>query len=193
MKILFEHADILLTEENGFSELKNAYLGINNKTIDYIGKEKPTAQYDEVRDYSGKLLMPGLINTHCHAAMVMLRGLGSDLTLQEWLFEKMMPVEDRFTETTIRAASELALLEMISTGTTSFSDMYFINEATIEPCIEIGIKANILCKSDYYSQKPLYRRNSALSETRTLSIPIDRDDLAEELVRYYLQGHFPAR
>ena len=143
MKILFEHADILLTEENGFSELKDAYLGINNKTIDYIGKEKPTARYDEVRDYSGKLLMPGLINTHCHAAMVMLRGLGSDLTLQEWLFEKMMPVEDRFTQETIYAASELALLEMISTGTTSFSDIYFLNEATARACIEAGIKANI--------------------------------------------------
>ena len=143
MKLLFEHADILLTEENGFSVIKDAYLGVNGKTIAYIGKDKPNEDYDCVRDFSDKLLMPGLINTHCHAAMVMMRGLGSDLTLQEWLFEKMMPVEDRFTETTIRAASELALLEMISTGTTSFSDMYFINEATIEPCIEIGIKANI--------------------------------------------------
>ena len=128
MKTLFEHADILITEENGFSELKNAYLGIDGKKIDYIGKEPPAAKYDAVRDFSNKLLMPGLINTHCHAAMVMLRGLGSDLPLQEWLFEKMMPVEDRFTAESIRAASELALLEMISTGTTSFCDMYFINE-----------------------------------------------------------------
>lgn len=143
MKTLFSHANILITEEDGFSELKDAYLGINGKRIDYIGKEKPTEQYDEVRDFSNKLLMPGLINSHCHAAMTMLRGLGSDLSLQEWLFEKMMPVEDKFTAPTIRAASELALLEMISTGTVSFSDMYFINEATILPCIEAGIKANI--------------------------------------------------
>ena len=115
MKILFEHADILLTEDKGFSEIKDGYLGVNGRRIDYIGKEKPQDHYDTVKDFSNKLLMPGLINTHCHAAMVMLRGLGSDLPLQEWLFDKMMPVEDRFTAESIRAASELALLEMIST------------------------------------------------------------------------------
>ena len=143
MKILFEHADILLTEDNGFSEIKDGYLGVDGTKIAYIGKEKPQDSYDVVKDYSNKLLMPGLINTHCHAAMTMLRGLGTDLPLHEWLFEKMMPVEDRFTAESIRAASELALLEMISTGTTSFCDMYFINEATILPCLEAGIKANI--------------------------------------------------
>ena len=143
MKILFEHADILLTEDNGFSEIKDGYLGVDGTKIAYIGKDKPQDSYDVVKDFSNKLLMPGLINTHCHAAMTMLRGLGSDLPLHEWLFDKMMPVEDRFTAESIRAASELALLEMISTGTTSFCDMYFINEATILPCLEAGIKANI--------------------------------------------------
>ena len=143
MKILFEHADILITEDTGFSEIKNGYLGVDGSKISYIGQDRPSEAYDEIRDFSNKLLMPGLINTHGHAAMVMLRGLGSDLPLHEWLFEKMMPVEDRFTAETIQAASELALLEMISTGTTSFSDMYFINEATVLPCIEAGIKANI--------------------------------------------------
>ena len=143
MRTLFEHADILITEDDGFSVLKDAYLGVNGKRIDYIGKEKPAAAYDRNRDFSNKLLMPGLINTHCHAAMVMLRGLGTDLPLQEWLFDHMMPVEDRFTAPTIRAASELALLEMIATGTTSFSDMYFICGSTILPCIDAGIKANI--------------------------------------------------
>lgn len=143
MKTLFEHADILLTEDNGFSEIKDGYLGVDGTKIAYIGKDKPQDSYDVVKDFSNKLLMPGLINTHCHAAMTMLRGLGTDLPLHEWLFEKMMPVEDRFTAESIRAASELALLEMISTGTTSFCDMYFINEATVLPCLEAGIKANI--------------------------------------------------
>lgn len=143
MKVLFEHADILITEENGFSELKDAFLGVKGKKINYIGKERPQDQYDVVKDFSNKLLMPGLVNTHCHAAMVMLRGLGSDLPLQEWLFDHMMPVEDRFTAPTIRAAVDLSLLEMISTGTTSFSDMYFFCESTAKACIEAGIKANI--------------------------------------------------
>ncbi len=165
MKILFEHADILLTEENEFSELNNAYLTVEDKKISYIGKERPEGTFDVIKDYSNKLLMPGLINTHCHAAMVMLRGIGSDLPLQEWLFEKMMPVEDRFKAQTIRIASDLALLEMISTGTTSFSDMYFFCPSTADACLEAGIKANI-CRpmqsfdpADEY--KTMYRKQEA--------------------------------
>ncbi len=168
MSILFEHADILLTEENGFSEIKNGFLGVKGKKIAYIGKERPAESYDEVRDFTNKLLMPGLINTHCHAAMTMLRGLGSDLPLQEWLFEKMMPVEDRFTPETIRAASELALLEMISTGTTSFCDMYFINQSTVIPCLEAGIKANISRPMQSFDPNDVYETMSRKLEADAL-------------------------
>lgn len=168
MKILFEHADILLTEDNGFSEIKDGYLGVDGTKIAYIGKEKPQDSYDVVKDFSNKLLMPGLINTHCHAAMTMLRGLGTDLPLHEWLFEKMMPVEDRFTAETIRAASELALLEMISTGITSFCDMYFINEATILPCLEAGIKANICRPIQSFDPTDVYENMTRKLEADSL-------------------------
>ena len=168
MKILIEHANILITEDDGFSEIKDGYLGVNGKRIDYIGKEKPKGSYDVIKDYTNKLLMPGLINTHCHAAMTMLRGLGSDLPLQEWLFEKMMPVEDRFTAESIRAASELALLEMISTGTTSFCDMYFINEATVLPCLESGIKANICRPMQSFDPADVYETMVRKLEADTL-------------------------
>ena len=63
--------------------------------------------YDEERDMTGKLLMPGLVNCHCHAAMTLLRGVGSDLPLNEWLFDKMMPVENRMTAEDITAGNEL--------------------------------------------------------------------------------------
>ena len=168
MSILFEHADILLTEENGFSEIKNGFLGVNGKKIDYIGAERPERTYDEVRDFSGKLLMPGLINTHCHAAMVMLRGLGSDLPLQEWLFEKMMPVEDRFTSPTIQAATDLALLEMISTGTISFSDMYFFCDTTVRSCLEAGIKANIARPVQCFDPNETYASSVRAAEAAAL-------------------------
>lgn len=168
MSILFEHADILITEENGFSEIKDGFLGVNGKKIDYIGKERPEKTYDEIRDYSSKLLMPGLINTHCHAAMVMLRGLGSDLPLQEWLFEKMMPVEDRFTAPTIQAATDLALLEMISTGTTSFSDMYFFCDTTIRSCIKAGIKANIARPIQCFDPNETYASSVRAAEAAAL-------------------------
>ena len=168
MSILFEHADILITEENGFSEIKNGYLGVSGKKIDYIGACPPQGVYDETRDFSNKLLMPGLINTHCHAAMVMLRGLGSDLPLQEWLFEKMMPVEDRFTAPTIKAASDLALLEMIGTGTTSFSDMYFFCDATVRACLDAGIKANIARPIQCFDPNETYETSVRAAEAAEL-------------------------
>ena len=168
MSILFEHPDILITEENGFSEIKDGYLGVSGSKIDYIGKDRPEKTYDEVRNFSGKLLMPGLINTHCHAAMTMLRGLGSDLPLQEWLFEKMMPVEDRFTAPTIKTASELALLEMIATGTTSFSDMYFFCDTTVKACLEAGIKANIARPIQCFDPAETYEASVRAAEAAAL-------------------------
>ena len=168
MSILFKNADILITEPDGFSVVKSGFLGVKGTKIAYIGKEMPAEHYDEVKDFSNKLLMPGLINTHCHAAMTMLRGLGTDLPLQEWLFEKMMPVEDRFTAGTMRAASELALLEMIATGTTSFSDMYFINRSTIEPCLEAGFKANIARPVQCFDPDETYEKSFRAAEAAEL-------------------------
>ena len=145
MKTLFANADIL-TEENGsYVTLRSAYLGIDDDKICYIGTERPPEQFDCVRDFSGKLLIPGLINGHTHSPMTLLRGLGSDQPLQSWLYDYIFPVEDRMRPQDIRAGSELALLEMLSTGTTSFTDMYYVTEQTAEVCIAAGIKAN-LCR-----------------------------------------------
>ena len=168
MSILFEHADILITEADGFSEIKNGFLGVKGSKIAYIGQEKPAEEYDEVRDFSDKLLMPGLINTHCHAAMVMMRGLGSDLPLQEWLFDHMMPVEDRLTPKTTKAASELAILEMIASGTTSFSDMYFINRVTIEACLAAGLRANIARPIQCFDPNETYESSPRVAEAAEL-------------------------
>ena len=60
MKLLLKHCDILAGED--FRCLKDAYLGIDGDTIDYIGTERPAAAYDQEKDMSGKMLLPGLIN-----------------------------------------------------------------------------------------------------------------------------------
>ena len=143
MKLLLKNCDILAAEGAGFRCLENAYLGIDGDTIDYIGTERPQAAYDQEKDMRSRLLLPGLINCHGHSPMVLLRGVGSDLPLQEWLFEKMMPIEDKLTAEDIQAGNALALLEMISTGTTSYSDMYFEPRTAVENAVESGIKANI--------------------------------------------------
>lgn len=142
MKILFKNADILLKGEK-FNVLENSFLAVDGDKISYIGSEEPAGNFDEIKDMSGKMLIPGLINCHNHCPMVLLRGVGSDLPLQQWLFDTVFPIEDKLTAEEIRAGSELALLEMISGGTVSFSDMYFEPEMTIEAVARSGMKANI--------------------------------------------------
>lgn len=163
MKLLLKHCDILAGED--FRCLKDAYLGIDGDTIDYIGTERPAAAYDQEKDMSGKMLLPGLINCHGHTAMVLLRGIGSDLPLQEWLFEKMMPVEDRLTAQDIKAGNALALLEMIATGTTSYSDMYFETMTAVENAAESGIKANLCRPCQAFSKEDSYAQNRRAAES----------------------------
>ena len=145
MKRLLKGADILAWENEGFVCLKNGYLGIDGERIDYLGTEPPREAYDETRDMTGKLLLPGLINGHTHTGMSLLRGLGSDLPLQEWLFDTIFPVEDRLTDEDLRIGMELSMLEMIASGTTSFTDMYMAPGYTARSVLASGMKAN-LCR-----------------------------------------------
>ena len=143
MRRLFAHCGILAWKDEAFDYIPDGYLGVDGDTIDYIGAEAPAAAYDETRDYSGRLLMPGLINGHCHAAMTLLRGVGSDLPLDRWLFDEMFPVEDRMTAEDIATGNELAMMEMIASGTTSFSDMYMEPRTAIRSNEQIGMKMNV--------------------------------------------------
>ena len=143
MKRLFVNAGILAWKDETFHYIEDGCLAVDGDTISYIGKERPAGEYDDVRDMSGKLLMPGLINCHCHNAMVLLRGIGSDLPLQQWLFDEMFPVEDRLTAEDIKAGNELAMMELIASGVTSFSDMYMEAQTLIELNERIGMKASV--------------------------------------------------
>ncbi|HPF18492.1 MAG: amidohydrolase [Bacillota bacterium] len=143
MKRLLKNCDILAGSPAEGKVIRNGYLGIDGPTITYIGAEMPTDGYDEAKDMKGCLLIPGLVNCHCHAPMVLLRGVGSDLPLQEWLFGKIMPVEANLNEEDIVAGSQLAILEMLACGITSFTDMYYYPDQTAQVVIDSGIKANL--------------------------------------------------
>ena len=146
MKRLLKHADLLTLVGEEWKTLKNAYLGIDGDTICYLSATPPQEEYDEQKDLSGKLIIPGLINCHCHSPMVFLRGIGSDLSLHDWLYDYIFPTEAKWTDEGIRWASELAMLELLASGVTSFSDMYYRNAVTIEALCRAGMKAN-LCRS----------------------------------------------
>ncbi|MFC3745887.1 amidohydrolase [Paenibacillus sp. GCM10012306] len=103
----------------------NGYMIIEDDLITYIGEEEPCLEEEvQVIDGNRLLFMPGLVNTHGHAAMSLLRGYGDDRTLQVWLQEKMWPMEGKFTPDDIYWGSSLAILEMMKGGTTTFLDMY---------------------------------------------------------------------
>ena len=80
-------------------------------------------------DATGQVVMPGLINTHTHAPMVLYRGLADDLALMEWLQKYIFPAEAKtLTPAFVRAGTRLAALEMIESGTTTYADMYYFEE-----------------------------------------------------------------
>src|SRR5438034_3028036 len=77
----------------------------------------------------GSVVMPGLINTHTHAPMVMFRGLADDLPLMDWLQKYIFPAEAKtVSPELVRVGTRLAALEMIESGTTTFADMYYFEE-----------------------------------------------------------------
>src|SRR5678816_4530993 len=80
-------------------------------------------------DASGQVVMPGLVNTHTHAPMVLFRGLADDLALEEWLTKYIFPAEAKTVSPEfVRAGTRLAALEMIESGTTTYADMYYFEE-----------------------------------------------------------------
>lgn len=143
MKILFENCSILLRKNNEYIGLENAFLGVDGKYIDYIGTTRPNKKYDVIKDYTDKLIMPGLVNAHTHTPMVFLRSLGAGLSLQDWLNNVIFPTEAKLTPEIVRISSYYAILEMIASGITSFSDMYNFAEETAIAVKDSGIKANI--------------------------------------------------
>ena len=78
-------------------------------------------------DGKGSIAMPGLVNTHTHAAMTLLRGYADDMVLQDWLTQKIWPLEAHLTGNDVYWGTKLACLEMIKSGTTAFNDMYFFH------------------------------------------------------------------
>ena len=134
------------------------HLGIEGSRICFVSKEQSDA--DEflslhkdnckVIDATGFIVMPGLINTHTHIAMALLRGISDDVPLMEWLNEHIWPVEAHMGYNEILIGAKLGALEMLKGGTTTFVDMYPYEEAVAEASEEAGIRAVVSpCAMDF--------------------------------------------
>ncbi|MBO1578642.1 bifunctional S-methyl-5'-thioadenosine deaminase/S-adenosylhomocysteine deaminase [Bacillus sp. XF8] len=113
-----------LNEQN--EVLQNGYIIVEDGKIIEVknGEFSNENQVDEVVNLKGKWLLPGLVNTHTHVVMSLLRGIGDDMLLQPWLETRIWPLESQFTPELAVASTELGLLEMVKSGTTTFSDMF---------------------------------------------------------------------
>jgi 5-methylthioadenosine/S-adenosylhomocysteine deaminase len=97
-------------------------------------------------DGRGKCMaLPGLINAHTHVSMTLLRGMGEELPLMDWLEKRIFPAEAKLGAQNIRNGADLAMLEMISAGVTGFADMYYFMEEVAESVLESGVRA-ALCR-----------------------------------------------
>ncbi len=168
MKRLLANASILAWEDGVFRHIPKGYLGIDGDRIRYVGEARPLEAYDEEKDMSGRLLIPGLINCHCHAAMTLLRGVGSDLPLDRWLFGEIFPLEDKLTAEDIAAGNELAMMEMLASGVTSFSDMYMEPVTAIRSNERIGMKINLCRVVQSFDPEETAEENTRMPESLDL-------------------------
>jgi 5-methylthioadenosine/S-adenosylhomocysteine deaminase len=135
---------IVVTMDASNRILENGALAIDGSdivavdTADAIGRQ---FRGREVIDASEQIVMPGLVNTHTHAAMVLYRGLADDLPLMEWLNSYIFPAEAKTVSPEfVRAGTRLAALEMIESGTTTFADMYYFEEEVAAETRRAGLR-----------------------------------------------------
>jgi 5-methylthioadenosine/S-adenosylhomocysteine deaminase len=139
--ILIKNAHIL-TMDSDTGDLKNGVIVIEDGKIKEIGENKNESA-ETVIDAKNSVVMPGLVNTHTHAAMTLFRGYADDMQLAEWLEGRIWPAEAKLTAEDVYKGSLLACLEMIKSGTTSFADMYFFMDETAKAIEVSGLRASL--------------------------------------------------
>lgn len=127
--------------------LHNHAVAITNGAIVDLGTAKDVqarVSPNETVDLNDHIVLPGLVNAHGHAAMTLLRGAGEDQSLQAWLSDTIWPLEAQHVNADfVRLGTEVALAEMIASGTTTFSDMYFFPEDCADLVANVGMRAQI--------------------------------------------------
>jgi len=139
--------DYIVTMDAAATVIENGAIAIDDGVILAIGDaDQITAsmQAEQTLDGDNRIVMPGLVNGHSHAAMTLLRGVADDLALMDWLNNYIFPAEVEFVDAEfVRIGTELACWEMIRGGTTTFVDMYYFPDVIADVVDRCGMRALI--------------------------------------------------
>lgn len=131
----------ILTMDKENTVIPDGSLIISGDTIRFVGSDSEgSADAGKTLDAEGGLILPGLINSHTHAAMTLFRGLADDLPLMDWLNKYIFPVESKMDSDFVRVGALLACAEMIMSGTTTFCDMYLFEDEVARAAREAGMR-----------------------------------------------------
>lgn len=143
--LLIGDCHVLLVEDDGALQvLENHDIHVEGRRITRVARHEAQQAVGEettVVEGRGMLAIPGLINTHAHAPMVIFRGLAEDVSIERWFNEYMWPLESNLTEDDVYWGMLLALAEMIESGVTTVADHYFYMDRAAEAVSEAGTRA----------------------------------------------------
>ena len=146
-------------------EVVDGDVGIEDGKISFCGEGPPNWLADEVIDCRNKLVSPGFVNAHTHAAMTLFRSYADDMALMDWLQKKIWPAEANLTPADVYWGTQLAIAEMLASGTTAFADMYFFMDQVAKACVETGMRAALsrgLIAADGPEQDARFKENEDL-------------------------------
>src|SRR5215218_5439822 len=133
---------LVLTMDEQFTVHAGGALAVRDDSIAAVLSTPDGWTAKDTIDCGGRVLMPGLVNAHTHAAMSLLRGLADDLRLDVWLMGYMMPVEREFVSPEfVQLGTKLGCAEMIRSGITCFADMYYFEDSVAEATAAAGMRA----------------------------------------------------
>ena len=176
MKTRFYNARIL-TMADGIG-ITEGELHVDGDKISYIGKESTNGEFDKEIDCKGNVLMPGFKNAHAHTAMTFLRSFADDLPLQEWLYNRVFPMEAKLTPDRVYWLTRLGILEYLTSGITASFDMYMKTDAIANANIDSGFRT-VICDS----------MNNFGGTVEQMEKDYDRLSAIDPLVSYHLGFH----
>ena len=172
---------IVITADGNRRVLNPGSIAINGSDIVAIDTPANIAarfKAADTIDATGRVVMPGLINTHTHAAMVMYRGLGNDLALMDWLQKYIFPAEAKTVSPDfVRIGTQLAALEMIQSGTTTFADMYYFEEEVAKVAKAAGLRGVLGQTVIEFPVPDAKTPADALKRTEAFAKQFDHDEL----------------